>query len=115
MLSPSLRHALPLFTSLLNVVCAYDPVGYGIPYNHLMFSDQRGALAELALQTLIISLEQEIVDATNTNASLNPSTNTDTGSADYNKNTTTEGFQVTRHTHMYHGCVQNVKYVVNSM
>ncbi|XP_048026767.1 protein HID1b [Megalobrama amblycephala] len=88
------RHALPLFTSLLNVVCAYDPVGYGIPYNHLMFSDQRGALAELALQTLIISLEQEI--ATNTNTSLNPSTNTDTSSADYNKNTTTEGFQATR-------------------
>ncbi|XP_051769727.1 protein HID1b [Ctenopharyngodon idella] len=90
------RHALPLFTSLLNVVCAYDPVGYGIPYNHLMFSDQRGALAELALQTLIVSLEQEIVDATNTNTSLNPSTNTDTSSADYNKNTTTEGFQATR-------------------
>uniref|UniRef100_A0A8C1Z667 HID1 domain containing b n=1 Tax=Cyprinus carpio TaxID=7962 RepID=A0A8C1Z667_CYPCA len=51
------RHALPLFTSLLNVVCAYDPVGYGIPYNHLMFSDQRGVLAELALQTLIVSLD----------------------------------------------------------
>nr|KAF6286801.1 HID1 domain containing [Pipistrellus kuhlii] len=32
------RHALPLFTSLLNTVCAYDPVGYGIPYNHLLFS-----------------------------------------------------------------------------
>lgn len=23
------RHALPLFTSLLNLVCAYDPVGMG--------------------------------------------------------------------------------------
>ena len=23
------RHALPLFTSLLNLVCAYDPVGIG--------------------------------------------------------------------------------------
>ncbi|XP_056098290.1 protein HID1b [Rhinichthys klamathensis goyatoka] len=90
------RHALPLFTSLLNVVCAYDPVGYGVPYNHLMFSDQRGALAELALQTLIVSLEQELVDGTITNASLNPSSNTDTGSADYNKNTTTEGCKATR-------------------
>ena len=28
---PLCRHALPLFTSLLNTVCAYDPVGYGIP------------------------------------------------------------------------------------
>uniref|UniRef100_A0A671KI80 Protein HID1-like n=1 Tax=Sinocyclocheilus anshuiensis TaxID=1608454 RepID=A0A671KI80_9TELE len=89
------RHALPLFTSLLNVVCAYDAVGYGIPYNHLMFSDQRGVLAELALQTLIVSLEQELVD--NSNTSTNLSTNTDTCSADYKKNTTAEGCQVTGH------------------
>uniref|UniRef100_A0A8C6WL31 HID1 domain containing b n=1 Tax=Neogobius melanostomus TaxID=47308 RepID=A0A8C6WL31_9GOBI len=39
------RHALPLFTSLLNVVCAYDPVGMGFPYNHLLFSDQRALQA----------------------------------------------------------------------
>ena len=25
------RHILPLLTSLLNVVCSYDPVGYGVP------------------------------------------------------------------------------------
>ncbi|KTG37548.1 hypothetical protein cypCar_00036324, partial [Cyprinus carpio] len=87
-------HALPLFTSLLNVVCAYDPVGYGIPYNHLMFSDQRGVLAELALQTLIVSLEQELVDHSKTSTNL--STNTDTCSADYNKNTAAEGRQATR-------------------
>nr|XP_040033132.1 protein HID1b isoform X4 [Gasterosteus aculeatus aculeatus] len=53
------RHALPLFTSLLNVVCAYDPVGYGIPYNHLLFSDQREQLVEQAVQILIVSLEHE--------------------------------------------------------
>nr|XP_046232325.1 protein HID1b [Scatophagus argus] len=53
------RHALPLFTSLLNVVCAYDPVGYGIPYNHLLFSDHRERLVEQALQILIVTLEQE--------------------------------------------------------
>jgi hypothetical protein len=40
------RHALPLFTSLLNVTCAYDPIGYGVPYNHLMFNDSREALVE---------------------------------------------------------------------
>uniref|UniRef100_A0A3P8ZXD6 HID1 domain containing b n=1 Tax=Esox lucius TaxID=8010 RepID=A0A3P8ZXD6_ESOLU len=51
------RHALPLFTSLLNVVCAYDPVGYGIPYNHLMFSDPREVLVEQAVQILIVALE----------------------------------------------------------
>ena len=30
------RHALPLFTSLLNFVCSYDPAGI-LPYNHLIF------------------------------------------------------------------------------
>uniref|UniRef100_A0A8C7GF88 HID1 domain containing n=1 Tax=Oncorhynchus kisutch TaxID=8019 RepID=A0A8C7GF88_ONCKI len=53
------RHALPLFTSLLNVVCAYDPVGYGIPYNYLMFSDYREVLVEHAVQILIVTLEHE--------------------------------------------------------
>uniref|UniRef100_A0A668AN52 HID1 domain containing n=1 Tax=Myripristis murdjan TaxID=586833 RepID=A0A668AN52_9TELE len=53
------RHALPLFTSLLNVVCAYDPVGYGIPYNHLLFADYREQLVEQAVQILIVALEHE--------------------------------------------------------
>ncbi|KAK7919184.1 hypothetical protein WMY93_010468 [Mugilogobius chulae] len=53
------RHALPLFTSLLNVVCAYDPVGLGVPYNHLLFSDQREKLVEQAIQVLIVTLEHE--------------------------------------------------------
>uniref|UniRef100_A0A8C4EXK1 HID1 domain containing b n=1 Tax=Dicentrarchus labrax TaxID=13489 RepID=A0A8C4EXK1_DICLA len=53
------RHALPLFTSLLNVVCAYDPVGYGVPYNHLLFSDHREQLVEQAVQILIVTLEHE--------------------------------------------------------
>jgi len=51
------RHALPLFTSLLNVVCAYDPVGYGMPYNHLMFTDTREPLVEVALHVLCATLE----------------------------------------------------------
>lgn len=60
-MSPSLppRHALPLFTSLLNVVCAYDPVGYGIPYNYLLSSDQREQLVVHVIQVLIIALEHE--------------------------------------------------------
>nr|XP_061805863.1 protein HID1-like [Nerophis lumbriciformis] len=53
------RHALPLFTSLLNVVSAYDPVGYGIPYNHLLFSDYREQLVEQAVQILIVTLEHD--------------------------------------------------------
>lgn len=55
----SRRHALPLFTSLLNVVCAYDPVGFGIPYNHLLFSDHREQLVEQAVQILIVTLEHD--------------------------------------------------------
>ena len=55
--SPENRHALPLFTSLLNVVCAYDPVGLGLPYNHLLFTDSREPLVESALQLLIVTLD----------------------------------------------------------
>ncbi|XP_057310816.1 protein HID1-like isoform X1 [Hydractinia symbiolongicarpus] len=54
------RHALPLFTSLLNVVCSYDPVGYGIPYNHVMFNDTREPLIEVALQLLIVVLDYDM-------------------------------------------------------
>ncbi|XP_061561530.1 protein HID1-like isoform X4 [Phycodurus eques] len=56
--SASNRHALPLFTSLLNVVCAYDPSGSGFPYNHLLFSDRRQILVVQALQVLIVTLER---------------------------------------------------------
>ena len=53
------RHALPLFTSLLNVTCAYDPVGYGLPYNHLLFSDYREPLVEVAAQILVVTLDHD--------------------------------------------------------
>ncbi len=53
------RHALPVFTSLLNSVCAYDPVGYGVPYNHLMFSDHRELQVEVALQVLCVTLDND--------------------------------------------------------
>ncbi|XP_041473383.1 protein HID1-like [Lytechinus variegatus] len=51
------RHALPLFTSMLNIACAYDPVGYGMPYNHLLFSDTREPLVEIAAQILVVTLD----------------------------------------------------------
>lgn len=40
-------------------MCAYDPVGYGIPYNHLLFSDYREQLVEQAVQILIVTLEHD--------------------------------------------------------
>jgi hypothetical protein len=58
--SPENRHALPVFTSLLNVCCSYDPVGMGlVPYNHLIFADSREPLVETALQILIATLDHE--------------------------------------------------------
>ncbi|XP_067628121.1 protein HID1 [Eurosta solidaginis] len=55
------RHALPLFTSLLNTVCAYDPVGFGVPYNHLLFVDTTEPLVEACLQILIVTLDHDMV------------------------------------------------------
>lgn len=54
-----------MFTSLLNVVCAYDPVGYGVPYNHIMFQDTREPLVEAALQVLCVTMEAEAAAAQN--------------------------------------------------
>ena len=53
------RHALPMFTSLLNTVCAYNPVGFGIPYNHLLFTDSMEPLVDVALQILIVTLDHD--------------------------------------------------------
>lgn len=55
------RHALPLFTSLLNTVCNYDPLGtFGVPYNHLLFQDFQEPLVEVCLQLLIVTLDHDI-------------------------------------------------------
>lgn len=54
-----------MFTSLLNTVFAYDPVGMGVPYNHLIFNDYLEPLVEVALQILIVTLDHDI----NTNSS----------------------------------------------
>lgn len=53
------RHVLPLFTSLLNVICSYDPVGLGLPYNYLLVNDTREPLVQAALQVLIVCLDRE--------------------------------------------------------
>jgi hypothetical protein len=45
-----------LFFSLVNVACSYDPVGWGIPYNHVMFGDDHEAVATVALQIVNIIL-----------------------------------------------------------
>lgn len=57
---PENRHVLPLFTSLLNVVCAYNPASSSLPYNHLVFTDSREPLVEAALQVLCVVLEADV-------------------------------------------------------
>uniref|UniRef100_H2ZBV9 Protein HID1 n=1 Tax=Ciona savignyi TaxID=51511 RepID=H2ZBV9_CIOSA len=70
------RQALPLFTSLLNIFCAYDPVGLGVPYNHLLFRDYREPLVEVACQILIVTLDHtplENEEESVNNANVSPS------------------------------------------
>ena len=43
------RHTLPLFTSLLNTVTGYQPAS-SLPYNHLLWTDSKEGLVEVALQ-----------------------------------------------------------------
>lgn len=52
------RHALPLFTSVLNTLCSYRPNGI-IPFNHLLFNDTREPLIEVCLQLLIVTLDYD--------------------------------------------------------
>ncbi|KAH7646049.1 hid-1-like protein [Dermatophagoides farinae] len=52
------RHALPLFTSLLNTVFAYNPNSF-LPFNHLLFQDSKEPLVEVALQILIVILDHD--------------------------------------------------------
>ena len=42
------------------MICSYDPIGYGVPYNHLMMSDSREPLVEVALQVMCVCLENDL-------------------------------------------------------
>ncbi|CEF60160.1 Protein HID1 [Strongyloides ratti] len=53
------KHVLPIFTSLLNIICAYDPSGLGVPYNYLLSSDSREPLVSVSLQLLLVSLDND--------------------------------------------------------
>ncbi|CAK5129070.1 unnamed protein product [Meloidogyne enterolobii] len=50
---------LPIFTSLLNIICSYDPVGLGVPYNYLLMTDFREPLVKVSLQFLIVCLDKD--------------------------------------------------------
>lgn len=54
-------HATPftpvLFASLLNVAMRYDPIGWGVPYNHILTHNITEQLMNVALELLSITLE----------------------------------------------------------
>ena len=62
------RQTLPLFTSLINIVFSYDPVGY-LPYNYLLFTDTREPLVEVASQLLCITLDNSSFSSTDQSSS----------------------------------------------
>ncbi|CAG8556077.1 1200_t:CDS:10 [Paraglomus brasilianum] len=56
---------LALLCSLLNTAIKYNPTGWGIPYNHMVFVDGREMLVTLCLQVLLVlqdyrSVEQRV-------------------------------------------------------
>ncbi len=63
------RQTLPLFTSLINIVFSYNPVGY-LPYNYLLFTDTREPLVEVAAQLLCITLDNSSFSSTDASSSL---------------------------------------------
>ncbi|RUS19921.1 high-temperature-induced dauer-formation protein-domain-containing protein [Endogone sp. FLAS-F59071] len=48
---------LALLCSLINTAVKYNPLGWGVPYNHVVFSDPRELLVILCLQNLLVLLD----------------------------------------------------------
>ncbi|CAG8637960.1 14560_t:CDS:10, partial [Dentiscutata heterogama] len=48
---------LALLCSLLNTTVKYNPAGWGVPYNHMVFADPREMLVTLCLQVLLVLLD----------------------------------------------------------
>ncbi|KAG0204936.1 hypothetical protein BGX28_003278 [Mortierella sp. GBA30] len=53
---------LAILCSLINSALKYNPSGWGLPYNHVMFSDQRELLVILSLQTIVVLLDYHVID-----------------------------------------------------
>ncbi|KAG0348842.1 hypothetical protein BG004_003989 [Podila humilis] len=50
---------LATLCSLINSALKYNPSGWGLPYNHVMFGDQRDLLVMLSLQVVIVLLDYQ--------------------------------------------------------
>ncbi|KAG0041040.1 hypothetical protein BGZ82_000019 [Podila clonocystis] len=53
---------LAILCSLINSALKYNPSGWGLPYNHVMFSDQRDLLVMLSLQVVVVLLDYQVIE-----------------------------------------------------
>lgn len=51
------RAVMAILCSLVNTVTSFDPVGYGIPYSSMLFSDTKEVLVTISSQCLISLLD----------------------------------------------------------
>lgn len=48
---------LVLLCSFMNTACKYDPLGWGVPYNHVLVANPREVLVAMCLRVLLILLD----------------------------------------------------------
>ncbi|KAF9272009.1 hypothetical protein BGZ68_002815, partial [Mortierella alpina] len=53
---------LAILCSLINSALKYNPSGWGLPYNHVVFSDQKELLVMLSLQTIVVLLDYHVIE-----------------------------------------------------
>ncbi|KAG0232444.1 hypothetical protein BGW42_008162 [Actinomortierella wolfii] len=64
--STNRKATITVLCSLINSAMKYNPSGWGLPYNHVMFSnDQRELLVMLCLQVIIVLLNYQPIDVVN--------------------------------------------------
>ncbi|ORZ05293.1 high-temperature-induced dauer-formation protein-domain-containing protein, partial [Lobosporangium transversale] len=56
------QRTIAVLCSLINSALKYNPSGWGLPYNHVMFSDERELLAMLCLQTIVALLDYRVIE-----------------------------------------------------
>ncbi|KAG0011083.1 hypothetical protein BGZ80_000963, partial [Entomortierella chlamydospora] len=56
------QSTLAILCSLINSALKYNPSGWGLPYNHVMFSDQRELLVMLCLQIIVVLLDYQVFE-----------------------------------------------------
>ncbi len=69
---------LAILCSLINSALKYNPSGWGLPYNHVVFSDHKELLVMLSLQTIVILLDYHVIESPQSQSSCPQSALTDT-------------------------------------